>query len=142
MEVKIKKLNANAVVPKYAKDGDACMDLIAVSLHYDDVKGFVYGTGLAMEIPEGYVGHIYPRSSNCKTDAYLTNSVGVVDSGYRGEVMVVFKSRCRDFNKAPYQIGDRIAQFCIDKVIPIEFSLVNELSDSERGEGGYGSTGK
>lgn len=142
MEVKIKKLNENAVIPTYAKKGDACMDLTATSLHYDNVKGFVYGTGLAMEIPEGYVGRIYPRSSNCKTNSYLTNGVGNVDSGYRGEIMVVYKHRDRDVNIAPYKVGDRIAQLCIEKVIPIEFVEVDTLSDTERGDGGYGSTGK
>lgn len=138
--IKIKKLNENAIIPAYAKPGDACVDLVATSMTYDEVKGYVYGTGLAMEIPMGWVGRIYPRSSNCKTNAYLTNSVGNVDSGYRGEVMVVFKNVKPD--TAPYKVGDRIAQFCIERVTPIEFMEVEELSKTERGEGGYGSTGK
>ena len=140
MLIKIKKLNENAIIPAYAKPGDACVDLVATSMTYDEVKGYVYGTGLAMEIPMGWVGRIYPRSSNCKTNAYLTNSVGNVDSGYRGEVMVVFKNVKPD--TAPYKVGDRIAQFCIERVTPIEFTEVEELSKTERGEGGYGSTGK
>lgn len=142
IKVKIKKLDVNAVIPKYAKPGDACVDLVATSVSYDEVKGFVYGTGLAMEIPEGYVGRIYPRSSNCKTNAYLTNSVGNVDSGYRGELMVVYKNTDLSMTKAPYKVGDRIAQFCIEKVNPIRFIECEELSESERGAGGYGSTGK
>jgi len=140
--IRIKKLNVNAVIPKYAKPGDACVDLVATSLLYDEVKGFIYGTGLAMEIPEGWVGRIYPRSSNCKTEAYLTNSVGNVDSGYRGEVMVVYKNTDQTLSNPPYKVGDRIAQFCIEKVTPIHFIEVDELSKTERGEGGYGSTGK
>ena len=140
--VKIKKLNPDAIIPTYAKPGDACMDLTATSLHYDDVKGFVYGTGLAMEIPEGYEGVIRPRSSICKTDAYLTNSPGTIDSGYRGEVMVVFKNNHPDNHQAPYKIGERIAQIKIQEVIPIAFVEVEELSETERGDGGYGSTGK
>lgn len=140
--VKFKRLNVNAVVPKYAKPGDACVDLVATSLLYDEVKGFVYGTGLAVEIPQGYVGRIYPRSSNCKTKAYLTNSVGNVDSGYRGEVMVVYKNTDQSLLNPPYKVGDRIAQFCIEEVIPIEFMEVEELSKTERGEGGYGHTGR
>lgn len=142
MKVKIKKLKSTAVIPTYAKPGDACMDLTATSLHYDDVKGFVYGTGLAMEIPEGYEGVIRPRSSICKTDAYITNSPGTVDAGYRGEVMVVFKNNDPNNRNAPYKIGDRIAQIKIQEVIPVEFIEVDELSETERGEGGYGSTGK
>ena len=142
MEIKIKKLNPAAVIPTYAKPGDACMDLTAVSLHYDDVKGFVYGTGLAMEIPEGYEGVIRPRSSICKTDAYITNSPGTIDAGYRGEVMVVFKNNHPENKEAPYETGERIAQIKIQEVIPIEFVEVDELSNTERGEGGYGSTGK
>lgn len=142
MEVKIKKLNPDAVVPTYAKPGDACMDIVATSLHYDDVKGFVYGTGFAVEVPKGYEMVIRPRSSICKTDAYITNSPGTVDSGYRGEVMVVFKNNHPDNHEAPYKIGERIAQIKIQEVIPIEFVEVEELSETERGDGGYGSTGK
>lgn len=142
MEVKIKKLNPDAVIPTYAKKGDACMDLTAVTLHYDDVKGFVYGTGLAMEIPKGYEAVIRPRSSICKTDAYITNSPGTIDSGYRGEVMVVFKNNDPNNKKAPYERGERIAQLKIQEVIPVTFVEVDELSDTERGDGGYGSTGK
>ena len=140
--VKIKKLNPNAIIPTYAKPGDACMDIVATSLHYDDVKGFVYGTGFAVEIPEGYEIVIRPRSSICKTDAYLTNSPGTIDSGYRGEVMAVFKNNHPDNHKAPYNVGERIAQIKIQEVIPIEFVEVEELSKTERGDGGYGSTGK
>lgn len=81
MEVKIKKLHENAVIPAYAKPGDAGLDLIAVSYNYNQsIDCHVYGTGIAVEIPEGYVGLIYPRSSNRKTDAYMCNHVGVIDS--------------------------------------------------------------
>ena len=93
MEVKIKKLKSGVITPTYAKPGDAGMDLRATSCHYDDYDNVVYGTGIAMEIPEGYVGLVFPRSSNRKTDMYLTNSVGVIDSGYRGEIMVSFKHK-------------------------------------------------
>lgn len=80
MEVKIKKLNENAVIPTYAKDGDAGMDLTATSKSFDEYGNVVYGTGLAFEIPKGYVGLLFPRSSNAKTELFLTNSVGVLDS--------------------------------------------------------------
>ena len=81
MEVKIKKLNENAVIPRYAHTTDAGLDLVATSYEYkSDIDCHVYGTGLAVEIPEGYVGLIYPRSSNRKTNAYMCNHVGVIDS--------------------------------------------------------------
>lgn len=142
MKVKIKVLNENARVPKYAKPGDAGMDLVATSHYYDgEIDCEVYGTGLAVEIPEGYVGLLFPRSSNRKTDCYLTNSVGVIDSGYRGEIMVSFKNR-NTGGKRPYKVGDRVAQLIIMPYPQVEFELVDELSETERGEGGHGSTGK
>ena len=91
MEVKIKKTHKDAVIPRYAKAGDAGLDLTATSISYDEYGNICYGTGLAFEIPEGYVGLIFPRSSNCKKDIILTNCVGVIDSGYRGEVSFKFK---------------------------------------------------
>ena len=147
MEVKIKKLVEGAVIPSYAKPGDAGLDLTAVRYDYKkDIDCHVYGTGIAVEIPEGYVGLVYPRSSNRKTDAYMTNHVGVIDSGYRGEIMVSFK--LRDYKEGqiqqlfkPYEVGDRIAQLIIVPYPKIEFKVVDELSTTERGEGGHGSTG-
>ena len=81
MKVKIKRLVEDAVIPAYAHDTDAGLDLVATSYEYkDDIHSHVYGTGLAIEIPEGHVGLLFPRSSNRKTDAYMCNHVGVVDS--------------------------------------------------------------
>ena len=112
--VKVQKLHENAVIPSYSKLGDAGMDLTAVDVQ--ETEDYVsYRTGLAMEIPKGYVGLLFPRSSNCKKDLLLTNSVGVIDSGYRGEIL-------------PYP--------------QIYMTQVPELSSSERGDGGFGSTGK
>ena len=143
MEVKIKKLVQEAVIPAYAHDTDAGMDLTAITYKYDVANDcHIYGTGIAMEIPEGYVGLVYPRSSNRKTNAYLTNHVGVIDSGYRGEIMLSFKNRTiRNYNR-PYNIGDRIGQIIIMPYPKIKFVEVDELSDSDRGENGHGSTGK
>lgn len=140
MKVKIKKLSENAVVPRYAHDTDAGLDLVATSCHYDKDYNFVYGTGLAFEIPEGYLGLIFPRSSNAKKDVILSNCVGVIDSGYRGEVTFKFKSFLP--MARTYEVGDRIGQLIILPYPKIEFEEVEELSESERGEGGYGSTGK
>ena len=143
MKVNIKKLNPNAVIPTYAKLGDAGMDLTAISVEYDRTNDcFIYKTGLAIEIPEGYVGLIFPRSSNRKTKAYMTNHVGVIDSGYRGEIMITFKNRDCNDRSYPYTANNRIAQLIILPYPNIEFNEVEELSQTERGEGGHGSTGK
>lgn len=147
MEVKIKRLCDNAIIPQYAHATDAGMDLVATSYEYnEELHCHVYGTGIAVEIPEGYVGYIFPRSSNRKTESYLTNHVGVIDSGYRGEIMASFKTR--DFKEGeiqqlykPYEVGDKIAQLIIMPYPKVEFAEVAELSSSDRGEGGHGSTG-
>jgi dUTP pyrophosphatase len=142
MQVKIKKLHVDAVIPAYSKPGDAGMDLTAVSATQDQYGNVVYGTGLAVEIPVGYVGLIFPRSSNSKTDLYLTNHVGVVDSGYRGEIMFKFRPVNGLLNAKVFQVGERVGQLIILPYPSIEFDEVDELSDSERGDGGFGSTGK
>jgi len=139
MKVKIKKLHPDAVIPKYAKLGDAGMDLVAIDEQWNDTNTMVtYNTGLSMEIPEGYVGLLFPRSSISKTDLILSNSVGVIDSGYRGPIM--FKFRYPEEGMV-YDVGDRIGQIIIMPYPQIEFEEVEELSTSERGEGGFGSTG-
>ena len=142
LTVKVKKLNPNAVLPFYShEEEDMCCDLTAV--HYDAVHdNYVYHTGLAFEIPVGYGMLLFLRSSNNKTEAYMTNHIGVIDSGYRGEVLVHFKNRQRNMSKPPYRIGDRVAQIAIIPYPIIEFLEANELAPSKRGEGGHGSTGK
>lgn len=144
LTVKVKKLNPNAILPFYSHENeDMCCDLTAVDYHYDAVyDNYVYHTGLAFEIPVGYGMLLFPRSSNNKTEAYMTNHVGIIDSGYRGEVLVHFKNRQRNMSKPPYRVGDRIAQIAIIPYPIIEFLEANELAPSKRGEGGHGSTGK
>ena len=139
MKVKVMKLDAGAIIPKYAKPGDAGMDLYATSESFDEHGNYVYGTGLAMEIPEGFVGLIFPRSSISKTAHSLRNAVGVIDSGYRGEL--VFKFDINTHNSPVYKVGDRIGQIIILPYPQIEFEEAWELSKTERGTGGYGSTG-
>lgn len=139
MKVKIKKLDPKAVVPRYAHDTDAGLGLMAVSKQMEN-GNFVYGTGLAFEIPDGFVGLLFPRSSNAKKDLLLSNSVGILDSGYRGEVLFKFKPTAT--NPQNYSIGERIGQLIILPYPKIEFEEVEELSKTERGTGGYGSTGK
>lgn len=176
MNVNIKKLNEHAVVPKYSKDGDAGLDLVATSITYNVVTGTLdYGTGIAVEIPKGYVGLIFPRSSIRNKSLILSNHVGVIDSGYRGEVVLsfspnidfwgtpypddedfveplakgeflVYKSAENEYfdnsiNLDVYAIGDRIGQMIIIPYPSIEFVEVESLSGSDRGVGGFGSTG-
>lgn len=138
VNVKLKKIFSDAVVPTYTKKGDAGMDLVARSLVRTS-KFFEYGTGIAMEIPQGYVGLLFPRSSISKTDHYLRNSVGVVDSGYRGEIKL--RMSIPALGEKEYKIGDRVAQLIIMKLPWVEIEEVEELSDTDRGEGGFGSTG-
>ena len=141
MKIKFKKLSSSAVVPRKAHASDAGFDMTCT--RYDVTNGelFTYHTDIAVEIPDGYVGLLFPRSSIYKQDLFLTNSVGVVDSGYRGEVMFKFKPICTDV-KHHYQVGDRIGQLIIIPYPEVEFVEADELSDSERGAGGYGSSGR
>jgi len=144
MKVNIKRLHENAVIPSYAKDGDAGMDLVATRIISETTTDVTYGTGLAMEIRDGFVGLVFPRSSIRKYDLALTNCVGVIDSGYRGEIQATFKKTnwLKGNESEKYQIGDRIAQIIIIPHPQIEFYEVDELNNTERGEGGFGSTGK
>lgn len=147
LNVKIKRLSPDAVIPKYAKPGDAGMDLVATTHEFEkNAAGRrmqVYGTGLAFEIPEGYVGLIFPRSSIAKTELALTNCVGVIDSGYRGEVKFKFAidAGSRPTSEGSYKVGDRIGQIIIMPFPQVNFEEVSELSETERGTGGFGSSG-
>lgn len=137
MNVNIKKLRENAVIPTYANAGDAGLDLTAISITKGD-RYIQYNTGLAIEIPEGYVGLLFPRSSISKKDQMLANSVGVIDSGYRGEIGI----RMKGSQGLIYKIGDRVAQLIIMPYATIELTETNELSTTDRGSDGYGSTGE
>ena len=143
--IKIKKLVPEALIPAYAHYGDAGMDVTATSVEYDSKNDcFMYHTGLAFELPVGYVMLIFPRSSNRKTNYYLCNHVGVLDSTYRGELMLAFKCRDKehyDRTIPPYKVGDRIGQIMILPYPTVYYDVVEELSETDRGEGGFGSTG-
>lgn len=194
LEIKLKKLDKNAVIPEYAHDGDVGMDLTAISVEYDrEHDMYIYHTGLAFETDKHYGIFLFPRSSNRKTDAYLCNHVGIADSAiYRGEIILCFKnrtslevraeiekSRClisklsyepfitssgdgisfnwsnivREPEKcgnwvydnpmdfAPYQVGERIAQMVVLPYPNVKISVREELSETERGSGAFGSTG-
>lgn len=145
MIVKIKKLSELAVIPAYGKPGDAGMDLTATSLTIDEFGNYEYGTDLAVKIPDGHVGLIFPRSSICKVTQSLTNSVGVIDSQYIGEIKFKFKPTMKvpieKKSKSMYEVGERIGQLIIMPYPKIEFEEVDELPTTERGDGGFGSTG-
>jgi len=146
MEVKIKKLHPNAVIPKYESAGAAGMDLTATSKHYDGNGCVVYSTGIAIQIPQGYYADLRPRSSISKYDLVLANSIGTIDSDYTGELIFKFKpTKGSDYEYEvglnEYQVGDRIGQIIIMPYPKIEFVEVNELDKTERGNGGFGSTG-
>jgi len=142
MNIKIKKLHEKAIIPSYAKEGDCGLDLTAISISTVDKGnyGYIeYDTGLSIEVPEGYVGLVYPRSSISDSGLILTNSVGVIDQNYRGSIRCRFKAIP---NTVIYNVGDRVAQIIIQPCPKIEFELVDELSDTTRGDLGFGSTGK
>ena len=175
MNVKIKRVHEDAKIPVYAKSGDAGMDLTCIKISYNAEDGCItYDTGIQMEIPEGHVGLLFPRSSISKVDLILSNHVGVIDSGYRGNIMFKYKpshdywcaandyeffeekldtgvfsyysdSSNEQFNFVNqsncYAIGERVGQIIIMPYPQITFEEVDDLSSTERGAGGYGSTG-
>lgn len=143
IEVKIKKISPNAVLPTYGTENAAGADLSAclfAPITIDPGQTFVVKTGLTMEIPEGYVGLIYARSGLAtKRGLAPANKVGVIDSDYRGEIMVALYNQ----SELPQKIepGERIAQLVIAPYLQGVFNEVDELSDTTRGVGGFGSTG-
>ena len=147
MDINIKKTNEHAILPTYGTKFAAGADLYAL-VHNDTnmveilpgETAFI-GTGLSMEIPEGYVGLIYARSGMaCKQGLAPANKVGVIDADYRGEIMVALYNQSNDTKVIT--TGDRIAQMIIQPVTQFKFNEVVELSDTSRGEGGFGSTGR
>jgi len=144
LTVKFRKLVSEAVTPQYAQDGDAGMDLTATSFRVSDTF-MEFGTGIAVEIPHGHVGLLFPRSSITKSapGVSLKNSVGVIDSNYRGEILVRFELPYSGVNEGIIPvIGDKVAQLVIIPYPKVHLEEVKELSDSNRGDGGFGSTDK
>lgn len=141
MQVQIKVLNELAKIPAYSKVGDAGLDLVATSLNQVEESGYgyvEYGTSLAIKIPEGFVGLIFPRSSISNYGMILSNSVGVIDSNYTGEIKFRFKYIT---GTNAYNIGDRVGQLIIIPYPTIEFEQVDELPETNRNDSGFGSTG-
>lgn len=144
MKVKVIRLDEKAQLPRRPYSNDAGYDLVAIEIKYFGKEDMLqYRTGLAIAIPEGYVGLIMPRSSIYKTRNWMINSVGVIDSGYRGEILINFETRITSNRQHHlYKIGDRVAQLIIMKLPEIEFVEVNRFNgDTERGNNGFGSSG-
>lgn len=148
VQLKVKKTHPNAVMPKYATTGAACFDLTAIDdgmPHPNDWHAAIYRTGLAFEVPPGYVLKVYSRSGHGFKDAIrLSNAVGVIDSDYRGEVMVSLRfDASGDLRSGSPKVraGDRIAQAMLELAPDVDLVEADELSDTERGAGGFGSTG-
>ena len=186
LPVKVWKEDEETKLPIYSKPGDACMDVYAKSIDYDDSNDrYIVHTGLHFALPMGYEMELRPRSSNTKYEVYIPNTPGTLDEGYRGELMMIFKLRTskaivncignlgealntiiknnnidgynsltdahsiykdiEEVNKFPYNVGDRICQLLIRKRELIVWDEVNNLEDlgeTERGNGGFGHTGK
>ena len=144
MQVKIKLLSESAKTPTFAHKGDAGADLYVSRIDYDYANEITtYHSDVAFEIPEGHVGLMFSRSSIYKTGQAPCNAVGVIDSGYRGEVSMRTYMVASDVDNAiSYKEGDRFAQLVIMPIPAIEFVESDELSDTDRGAGGYGSTGR
>lgn len=137
----MKRMHENAVLPVKAKEGDAAFDFTSVAEEYDlKNRTLTYKLGWAIEIPEGHVGLFFPRSSIANKDIILSNSVGVIDSGYRGELMAKFKNVVPTAARK-YAVGERLVQLIIMPIPKVELEVVDTLSDSERGAGAYGSSG-
>jgi dUTP pyrophosphatase len=143
MKIKFKKLHPDAKMPQKAHDGDVGFDLTATSCHIDEYGNYVYGFGIALEIPKGYGGFLYPRSSLSKYTLVMKGHVGVIDAGYRGEITGKFHPDAfGEEDITVYNVGDRAAQLVIQQIPDVEFEEVDELSETDRGTGSYGSTGK
>lgn len=142
INIKLKRLHKDAKVPTYAHCDDACADLYAIEdvvFRPGDVK--YIRSGFAMEIPRGYSIQIYPRSGMaCKSQLIKLNSPGIIDSTYRGELFTCMKNLSN--NIVSIKKGDRYAQMFLVENIKMYFEEVNELNETDRGAGGFGSTGK
>ena len=142
LQVKFRKIHADAKLPVKGSEHAACYDVYATSIKSEYTGIVTYGLGFATEIPEGWKGIIVPRSNLTKHKWTILNSPAQIDSDYRGEWMI--KMSCIGsilLNSLPYEVGDRVAQIYFEKVEPVDFSEVESLDDSQRGSGGFGSTG-
>jgi len=147
LKIKLQKTTEDANMPFKASSDAACYDVYAHSIISKEEGKVAVGLGFKTEIPKGYKGILVPRSNLTKHFWMMNNSFGVIDSDYRGEWMAIFTQipvplgSHEGFTSFPYNVGDRVGQIFFEPVIPISFEVVPELEQSERGEGGFGSTG-
>lgn len=146
VKVKVWRDNETVKLPTYAKPGDACMDVYVNSIEYKDDGRVVYHTGLYFKLPEDYEMEIRPRSSNTKTMAVMQNAPGTLDEGYTGELIIVHRDMDDPASSVSrYGVGDRVAQILVrrrERIVWDEVSTQEELGVTERGAGGFGSSGK
>ena len=143
MKLNIKKLNENAKIPTYGTEYSAGADLYALAdapITIESGETVLVHTGIAMEIPEGYVGLVFARSGLAsKKGLAPANKVGVIDADYRGEIMVALHNHSTE--SRTIESGERVAQIALVPFLAADFQVVDELSDTARGAGGFGSTG-
>lgn len=146
IKLKVKKIFKTATLPSYSRAGDAGLDLVAHRIEETD-NNVICFTGIAIEIPEGHVGKLYPRSSVTKTNQYLGNSVGIIDENYRGEIILKFNKAFGQISKGNpspklYKPGNKVGQLIIEERIHVDIEETEELSESNRGSSGFGSSGE
>lgn len=140
MNINFKKTYTNSKSPTRGSTSAACYDLYVSDTKVLNPETVEYNTGVCLEIPDGYCGLLFPRSSISNYHQSFCNSVGVIDSDYRGEVKVrVYKN---DDSFEYYKTGERCCQLMIIPVTPVEYTEVKELTESKRDKGGFGSSGK
>lgn len=143
LKIKFKKLNEQSKLPVKGSLHAACYDVFAHSVKIERPDKMIVGLGFSTEIPVGYKGIIVPRSSISKTNWILANSMGIIDADYRGEWMMVFKCLGEMiYQPLPFGVSDRCGQLYFEKIQDFDIEEVEELSNTERGTGGFGSTGK
>ena len=143
VKLKVKRLTGTAKIPTYAHECDACFDIYSDGTHQLAQHWSTHRTGLKFEIPKGYAMMIYSRSGmGFKDNTRLANCVGVIDSGYVGEVMVKLTRDDGCIHALEYKRGDRIAQAMLIPVPVVEFEEVDYVGETERGDGGFGSSGQ
>ena len=143
LKIKFKKLNEQSKLPVKGSLNAACYDVYAHSIKPLRPDTIIVGLGFMTEIPPGFKGVLVPRSSLSKTSWFLGNSMGIIDADYRGEWMMVLRTTGTVmYDALPFEIGERCGQIYFEKINDIEMEEVDELSDTARGEGGFGSTGK
>ena len=143
LKVKFKKMASNVKLPVKGSSHAACYDVFAHSITFDNSGNAVIGFGFKTEIPNGYKGIIVPRSGFTKHKWLMNNNLGVIDSDYRGEWMMKIKPFDQPISESflPFGVGDRCAQIYFEQVLDVQFEEVDELSNTDRAEGGFGSTG-